>query len=101
IIFISHKLNEVLEIAVRVTVLRRGKALATRPAAGATEQELAELMVGRAVLLEVEKQPATPGEPLLHVSGLTVRDVRGLDAVRNVSLEVRAGEVVGIAGVDG
>ncbi len=101
IIFISHKLNEVLEIADRITVLRRGKAVATRPAAGATEQGLAELMVGRAVLLDVDKQAANPGDPLLTVSNLHVRDVRGLEAVRDLSLEVRAGEIVGIAGVDG
>ena len=74
IIFISHKLNEVLEIADRITVLRRGQAVATVPAAGATEQDLAELMVGRAVLLRVEKGPAAPGEPLLEVSDLVVRD---------------------------
>jgi general nucleoside transport system ATP-binding protein len=101
IIFISHKLNEVLEIADRITVLRRGQAVATRAAAGATEEGLAELMVGRAVLLDVDKQPANPGEPLLTVSDLVVHDVRGLEAVRGLSLEVRAGEIVGIAGVDG
>jgi simple sugar transport system ATP-binding protein len=101
IIFITHKLNEVLEIADRITVLRRGKAVATQPAAGATEQQLAELMVGRSVLLHVEKQPSSPGEPLLQISDLVVRDVRGLEAVRGLSLEVRAGEIVGIAGVDG
>ena len=101
IVFISHKLNEVLEIADRITVLRRGRAVATLPAAGATEQGLAELMVGRTVLLDVHKQPATPGDPLLEVSHLVVRDVRGLEAVRDLSLEVKSGEIVGIAGVDG
>ncbi len=101
VIFISHKLNEVLKIADRITVLRRGQAVATVPAAGATEHDLAELMVGRAVLLRVEKGPATPGEPLLEVSDLVVRDSRGLEAVRGLSLEVQAGEIVGIAGVDG
>jgi len=101
IIFISHKLNEVLEIADRITVLRRGRAVATRPAAGATEQGLAELMVGRTVLLDVQKQPAAPGDPLLEVSNLVARDARGLEAVRDLSLEVKAGEIVGIAGVDG
>src|ERR671910_714164 len=74
IIFISHKLNEVAEIADRVTVLRRGKKVETLPAAGATEQELARLMVGREVLLRVEKTPGTPGDPLLQVEGLTVLD---------------------------
>jgi ABC-type uncharacterized transport system ATPase subunit len=101
IIFISHKLNEVLEIADRITVLRRGKAVETLPAAGATEQGLARLMVGREVLLRVEKEPATPGEPLLEVRDLQVRDERGIERVRGVSLDVRAGEIVGIAGVDG
>ncbi|HEX5260064.1 MAG TPA: ATP-binding cassette domain-containing protein, partial [Gaiellales bacterium] len=101
VIFISHKLNEVLEIADRITVLRRGQAVATVPAAGATEHDLAELMVGRAVLLRVEKGPAAPGDPLLEVSDLVVRDPRGLEAVRGLSLKVRAGEIVGIAGVDG
>jgi general nucleoside transport system ATP-binding protein len=101
IIFISHKLNEVLEIADRVTVLRRGKAVETLPTAGATEDQLARLMVGREVLLRVDKKPATPGEPLLEVEGLHVRDERDIEKVRGISLEVRAGEIVGIAGVDG
>jgi general nucleoside transport system ATP-binding protein len=101
IIFISHKLNEVLEIADRITVLRRGKKIETLPAAGATEAELARLMVGRDVLLRVEKTKAAPQEPLLKVADLRVRDERELEAVRGVSFEVRAGEIVGIAGVDG
>ena len=101
IIFISHKLNEVLDIADRITVLRRGRRIETLPRAGATQSSLARLMVGREVLLRVEKKPAEPGEPLLVVEDLTVRNDRGLEAVRGVSLEVRAGEIVGIAGVDG
>jgi simple sugar transport system ATP-binding protein len=101
VIFISHKLNEVLEIADRITVLRRGKKIETLPAAGATEQGLASLMVGRDVLLRVDKKPATPGEPLLEVEDLHVLDDRELPAVRGVSFQVRAGEIVGIAGVDG
>jgi ABC-type uncharacterized transport system ATPase subunit len=101
IVFISHKLNEVLRIADRITVLRRGKKIDTVLREGATEAELARLMVGREVLLRVEKQPAEPGEPLLVVESLTVADERGLPAVRDVSLQVRAGEIVGIAGVDG
>ena len=101
VIFISHKLHEVLEIADRITVLRRGKRIETLPAAGATEAGLARLMVGRDVLLRVEKTKAVPQEPLLKVADLRVRDERELEAVRGVSLEVRAGEIVGIAGVDG
>jgi general nucleoside transport system ATP-binding protein len=101
VIFISHKLKEVLEIADRVTVLRRGKKIETLPREAATTETLARLMVGREVLLRVEKKPAEPGEPLLRVEGLSARDERGLDAVRDVSLEVRAGEIVGIAGIDG
>jgi len=101
VIFISHKLNEVLELADRITVLRRGKRLDTIPREGATEEELARMMVGRDVLLRVEKQPAQPGDSLLEVKGLNVNDDRGLPVVRDVSLEVKAGEIVGIAGVEG
>jgi general nucleoside transport system ATP-binding protein len=101
IIFISHKLGEVLAIANRITVLRRGKTIETVPREGATEESLARLMVGREVLLRVEKTSADPGSPLLEVEDLRVLDERGLDAVRGVSFQVRAGEIVGIAGVDG
>jgi len=101
IVFITHKLGEVLAIADRVTVLRRGKTIETVPREGATEEGLARLMVGREVLLRVEKTPAEPGEPLLTVEDLRVLDERKLEAVRGISLEVRSGEIVGIAGVDG
>jgi simple sugar transport system ATP-binding protein len=101
IIFISHKLNEVLEIGDRTTVLRRGKKIETVPCAGATEDSLAQAMVGRAVLLRVEKTPAKPGDSLLAVEDLHVIDDRGIEKVKGVSFEVRAGEIVGIAGVDG
>ncbi len=101
IIFISHKLNEVLEIADRVTVLRRGKLIDTLPIGGATEESLARLMVGRDVLLRVDKTAPQLGEPLLEVDGLSVRDDRGIEKVREVSFDVRRGEVVAIAGVDG
>ena len=101
IIFISHKLGEVLRIADRITVLRRGQAVGTVPRDGATPEELAKMMVGRDVLLRVDKRPSDPGETLLEVEDLHVADVRELAAVRGVSFSVRAGEIVGIAGVDG
>jgi ABC-type uncharacterized transport system ATPase subunit len=101
IIFITHKLNEVTEIADRITVLRRGKKVETLAAAGATEESLARLMVGREVLLHVDKGASTAGGPLLQVEGLSVIDERGVQKVRDLSLEVRAGEIVGVAGVDG
>jgi general nucleoside transport system ATP-binding protein len=101
IIFISHKLREVLEIADRITVLRRGKKVDTIPREGATREGLARLMVGREVLLRVEKPPPDPRDPLLQVEDLHVLDDRDLEAVRGVSLAVRAGEIVGVAGVDG
>jgi len=101
VIFISHKLHEVLDIADRITVLRRGKRIDTVPRQGATEESLARMMVGREVLLNVEKHRADPGETLLEVEGLEVEDNRGLSAVRGVSFTVRAGEIVGVAGVDG
>ncbi|HEY2543209.1 MAG TPA: ATP-binding cassette domain-containing protein, partial [Gaiellaceae bacterium] len=101
IIFITHKLNEVLEIAERITVLRRGRAIETVAREGATEPSLARAMVGREVLLRVEKKPAQPGDVLLSVEDLHVMDERGIPKVRGVSFDVRAGEIVGIAGVDG
>ncbi len=90
-----------LEIADRITVLRRGRTVETVPVEGATEESLARAMVGREVLLRVEKPPAHPGEVLLSVQDLHVRDDRGIEKVRGVSFDVRAGEIVGIAGVDG
>jgi ABC-type uncharacterized transport system ATPase subunit len=101
IVFISHKLGEVLEIADRITVLRRGKRIDTVPKEGATEASLARMMVGRDVLLRIDKHAGSPAEPVLRVSDLKVRDDRGLEAVRGVDLEVRAGEIVALAGVDG
>ncbi len=101
IIFISHKLNEVLQIADRITVLRRGKNVGTVPREGATEPALARLMVGRDVVLRVEKGAAKPAETLLNVSDLQATDDRGVPKVRGLSFQVRAGEIVGIAGVDG
>jgi ABC-type uncharacterized transport system ATPase subunit len=101
VIFISHKLHEVLDIADRISVLRRGKLVDTVPREGVTEQKLAELMVGREVTLRVDKTPAQPGPALLRVEDLAVLDDRGLPAVKGLNFDVRAGEIVGIAGVDG
>jgi simple sugar transport system ATP-binding protein len=101
IVFISHKLNEVLEIADRITVLRRGKTIETVPREGATEESLARAMVGRDVLLRVEKHPSEAGDVLLEVEDLWASDDRGIEKVRGVSFRVHAGEIVGIAGVDG
>src|SRR5437899_1235937 len=101
VIFITHKLNEVLEVADRITVLRRGKRIDTVDRQGATEQGLARMMVGRDVLLRVDKSAPSVGEPLLSVEDLHVVDDRGLGAVRGVSFEVRSGEIGGLAGVDG
>jgi simple sugar transport system ATP-binding protein len=101
IVFITHKLGEVLEIADRITVLRRGKTIETVSREGATEQSLARAMVGRDVLLRVEKPPAEVGDVLLEVEDIHVFDDRGIEKVRGVSFGVRSGEIVGIAGVDG
>jgi simple sugar transport system ATP-binding protein len=101
IVFISHKLGEVLDIADRVTVLRRGKRVDTVSTGGATEESLARLMVGRDVLLHVEKAKLERGEPILEVRDLHVRDDRDLPAVQGVDLTVHAGEIVALAGVDG
>ncbi|MEL7209605.1 MAG: ATP-binding cassette domain-containing protein, partial [Actinomycetota bacterium] len=99
IIFITHKLREVLDVADRVTVLRQGRAVGTVDTAEATTASLAEMMVGRSVVLRVEKELANPGEPVLSVDGLTVRDDRRQHAVDGASFEVRQGEILGIAGV--
>ncbi|OCW58054.1 ABC transporter ATP-binding protein [Hoeflea olei] len=101
ILLITHKLREIMAITDEVSVMRRGEMVATRKTAETSVEELAELMVGRRVLLHVEKGPALPGEVLLSVENLTVRDSRGCDMVKDVSFEVRAGEIVGIAGVAG
>ncbi len=101
VILITHKLREIMAITDTVSVMRRGEMVATRKTAETTVEELAELMVGRRVLLHVEKKPANPGEIFLSVRNLTVKDNRGVVMVDNVSFDVRAGEIVGIAGVAG
>jgi simple sugar transport system ATP-binding protein len=100
IIFISHKLREVKQIADRITVIRRGRVAGTANP-DASQAELAELMVGRNVSLVVDKPPAKPGDVVLDVKGLTVIDPRGVTVVDDVSFEVRGGEILGIAGVQG
>ncbi|TCU18352.1 nucleoside ABC transporter ATP-binding protein [Rhizobium sullae] len=101
VILITHKLREIMAITDTVSVMRRGEMVATRKTAETTVEELAELMVGRRVLLRVQKGEATPGNVLLSVRNLTVKDNRGVTMVDNVSFDVRAGEIVGIAGVAG
>ncbi|MDR3284640.1 MAG: ABC transporter ATP-binding protein [Treponema sp.] len=101
IILITHKLKEIKAVAERCTVLRRGKVAGTVNVADVTENELVEMMVGRAVKLEIDKGPAKPGEVTLSLRNISVKNSRGLLAVRNLSLDVRAGEIMGIAGVDG
>ncbi|HEU5199097.1 MAG TPA: ABC transporter ATP-binding protein [Ktedonobacterales bacterium] len=101
IIFITHKLREVLELSDQVTVLRRGRVVGNLITSETNQEEIARLMVGREVLLRVDKKPATPGEVLLRVENVTADSERGLAALRGVSFEVRAGEILGIAGVEG
>jgi len=101
IVFISHKLYEVLEIADRITVIRRGKVVGQADPKTATEEQLAEMMVGREVSLVVDKGPAHPGDVVLRVENLVVADDRGTTVVDQCSFEVRAGEIFGIAGVAG
>ncbi|EXJ22752.1 Unspecified monosaccharide ABC transport system, ATP-binding protein [Alkalibacterium sp. AK22] len=101
IILITHKLDEIKKVADRCTVIRRGKSIDTVNVAETSQQELADMMVGRSVSFKVDKQPAQPKNPVLEIKGLTVKEKRGYDAVKAIDLEVRAGEVLGIAGVDG
>jgi len=101
VIFISHKLYEVLEIADRITVIRRGKVVGERSPSETSEEDLAELMVGREVSLTVDRGTSKPAGVVLKVEELHARDDRGHEVVRGVDLEVRAGEILGIAGVAG
>jgi ABC-type uncharacterized transport system ATPase subunit len=101
IIFISHKLYEVLAIADRITVIRRGRVVGERVPQATSEEELAELMVGREVQLTVDRGESHPGKPVLEISDLHAADDRGHEVVRGVTLTVRGGEILGIAGVAG
>jgi simple sugar transport system ATP-binding protein len=101
IILITHKLKEIKEAAERCTVLRRGRYIGTVEVADTSEEEMAEMMVGRAVKFRIDKAPATPGEVVLSIENLTVFNSKGFASVKNLSLQVRAGEIVGLAGVDG
>jgi simple sugar transport system ATP-binding protein len=101
IIFITHKLKEVLAVADTIGVLRRGRMVGMVGPEGATEASLAELMVGREVVLRVDKRPAAPGDIVLEVKDLVVMDDRQHVVVKGANLEIRAGEIVGLAGVQG
>jgi len=101
IVFITHKMKEIKAAAERCTILRRGKYIDTVNVAETSETELAEKMVGRAVSFRINKDEARPGDTVLSIRNLTVMDSRGVSAVRDLSLDVHAGEVVGVAGVDG
>jgi ABC-type uncharacterized transport system ATPase subunit len=101
IIFITHKLREVKTVSDRVTVIRRGKTIGTRVTSETTPQELAELMVGRAVLLRVDRPPAKPGETIMEGTGLTCRGAHGGTTLDIESIQLRRGEILGICGVEG
>ena len=101
IILITHKLREIMEITDNVSVMRRGEMVASVRTAQTSPEQLAELMVGRKVLLNVDKQPARPQAPVLEVRGLTMVDAEGVERLRGIDLDIRAGEILGIAGVSG
>ncbi|APZ48903.1 heme ABC transporter ATP-binding protein [Jeotgalibaca sp. PTS2502] len=101
IILITHKLDEIKAVADRVTVIRRGKSIDTVDVAATSKQEMADMMVGRSVLFKTNKAESNPTETVLEVDNIVVKESRGLEAVKNLSLTLRAGETVGIAGIDG
>ncbi|QCI87310.1 ABC transporter ATP-binding protein [Vagococcus zengguangii] len=101
IIIITHKLDEIKKVADRCTVIRRGKSIDTVMVKDVSSQQLADMMVGRSVSFKTDKKEPEPKEVVLSIENLVVKEARGLDAVKNLSLEVRAGEVMGIAGIDG
>jgi simple sugar transport system ATP-binding protein len=101
VVLITHKLDEVMAIATRVTVMRHGQRVAEFAIGQVTAEQIVQAMVGRPVQLQLDKAPAAPGEPMLEVRGLHVTGARGIPALRGVDLTVRAGEILGIAGVEG
>ncbi len=101
ILLITHKLKEIKEAADVCTVLRRGKLIGTVPVADTSEARMAEMMVGREVSFSVDKTPAHPGEAILRIEGLSVKNSKGVLGVKNLSLSVRRGEIVGLCGIDG
>lgn len=101
IILITHKLKEIMEVCDRCTVIRRGKGIGTVNVSESTPDSLAAMMVGREVNFSVEKDPAQPKQTVLNIEQLVVKDVRDVSAVNDLNLEVKAGEILGIAGVDG
>ncbi len=101
IVLITHKLREIKAAASRCTVLRRGKYIGTVNVAETSEDELAEMMVGHSVSFKIDKKPSVPGDVVLQIKDLTVIGSKGVPAVQKLSLDVRAGEIVGVAGVDG
>ena len=101
IIIITHKLKEIKALAEKCTIIRRGKRIDTVDVAKTTEADLAEMMVGRAIQFNVNKKPVEAGDVALHIENLHVKDVRGVEVVKGLNLEVRKGEIFGVAGVDG
>jgi general nucleoside transport system ATP-binding protein len=101
IILITHKLKEIMEVCDRCTVIRRGKGIGTVNVSETNEEQLASMMVGREVNFKVDKKEANPEQPVLEIKNLEVKDARNVSAVKGLNLDVRAGEIVGIAGVDG
>jgi len=101
IILITHKLDEIKSVADRCTVIRKGKSIGTVNVKETSQQELADMMVGRSVLFRTEKVASAPKQVVLEIENVTVKESRGLEAVRGLNLTVRAGEIVGIAGIDG
>jgi len=101
IILITHKLREIMAVTDSVSVMRRGEMTATKPTSETNAQDLAELMVGRQVLLQVDKGAPNVGAPVLQVENLSVKDEQGVQMLHDVSFEVRSGEILGVAGVAG